>query len=155
VSGLTREIGQTIGGWLVGQAKIAFILMGIYAAGFSLSGVPWWPLVAVFGGLMQFVPIVGSLITLLIAALAVALAEGELYHYLGVLITFVVAQGLEGFYLTPRILGRQTKLSPWMVFLGILFGGMLFGPLGLVLAVPALAVAAVFWRRARAGQAPR
>jgi predicted PurR-regulated permease PerM len=148
MAGLAREIGSTIGGYFFGQAKIAAILTGVYAAGFAISGVPFWPLIAIFGGIMQFVPIVGSVLTLAVAALAVLFADGILWNYLGVLITFVVAQGLEGFFLTPRILGRHTRLSPWAVFFGILAGGMLFGPLGLLLAVPVLAVAMVIWRHA-------
>jgi predicted PurR-regulated permease PerM len=66
---------------------------------------------------------------------------------LGALITYVVAQGLEGFYLTPKIMGRRLGLSPWIVFLAILVGGLVFGPLGVLFAAPVAAVVAVLWRR--------
>jgi predicted PurR-regulated permease PerM len=155
VGDVVREIGRTLGHYFVGQAKIAGILAGLYATGFAISGVPQWPVVALFGGAMQFVPLLGPPLTLLIAALAVALGGGGLYNYLGVLITFVVAQAVEGFYLTPTILGRHTRLSPWAVFFGALLGGMLFGPLGLLLAVPVLAVAMVLWRAARRAETQR
>ena len=140
------KIGRMLGGYLAGQAKIAAILTAIYAVGFALSGVPWWLLVAVFGGAMQFIPLVGALLTLLVAALAVALGGGGIYNYIGVLITYVAAQGIEGFYLTPKILGHHTRLSPWAVFLGLIVAGMFFGPLGLLLVVPAMAAVAILWR---------
>jgi predicted PurR-regulated permease PerM len=68
---------------------------------------------------------------------------------LGALVTYVVAQGLEGFVLTPRIMGRRLGLSPWTVFLVILAGGFFFGPPGVLLAAPVAAVLAVLWRRYR------
>jgi predicted PurR-regulated permease PerM len=68
---------------------------------------------------------------------------------LGALITYVVAQGLEGFYLTPKIMGRRLQLSPWVVFLAILVGGLMFGPVGVILAAPLVAVLAILWRRSR------
>jgi predicted PurR-regulated permease PerM len=147
MAGLLRDVAATLRGYFAAQLTVAAILTGIYAAGFAIAGVPLWLLVAVFGGFMQFIPVVGGVVTLLVAALSVAFAGGDIYNYLGVLITFVVAQGLEGFYLTPKITGRHTKLSPWAVFFGLLLGGMLFGPAGLLLVVPVMAVAAVFWRR--------
>ena len=143
---LVVKIVRMLGGYLAGQITIAAILTVVYAVGFAISGVPWWALVALFGGVMQFIPLIGALLTLLAAALAVAFGAGGIYNYIGVLITYVAAQGLEGFYLTPKILGRHTRLSPWAVFLGLLVAGMFFGPLGLLLAVPAIAAVAIIWR---------
>jgi predicted PurR-regulated permease PerM len=143
---LVGKIGAMLGGYIAGQAKIAAILAGVYAAGFAISEVPWWGLVALFGGAMQFIPILGGVLTLLAAALAVALGEGGIYNYISVLITYVIAQALEGFYLTPKILGHHTRLSPWAVFLGLLFAGALFGPLGLLLVVPVMAAFVIVWR---------
>jgi hypothetical protein len=51
---------------------------------------------------------------------------------------------VEGYVLTPRILGGRMSLHPMAVFLGMLIGGKLFGLLGIVLAVPTIAVAKVF-----------
>ena len=140
------QIGRMLSAYVVGQAKIAAILTGVYAAGFAISDVPWWLLVALFGGAMQFVPMIGAVLTLLAGALAVALGGGGLYNYIGVLITYVAAQALESFYLTPTILGHETRLSPWAIFFGLIVGGMFFGPLGLLLVVPAMAVIGILWR---------
>ena len=57
---------------------------------------------------------------------------------------FVVVQSIEGYILTPRILGRRLSLHPMAVFLGLLIGGKLFGLLGIILAVPTIAIAKVF-----------
>ena len=57
---------------------------------------------------------------------------------------FVGVQSIEGYILTPRILGRRLSLHPKALFLGLLIGGKLFGLLGVILAVPTIAVAKVF-----------
>ena len=56
----------------------------------------------------------------------------------------VAVQMIEGYFLTPRILGGRVSLHPMAVFLGMLIGGKLFGFLGIILAVPTIAVAKVF-----------
>ena len=144
---LPGEIGRTLGGWFVAQVKVVLILIGIYAIGFAISGVPWWFAVAVVCGLFNFIPIVGAVIALLIVLPVTWFVRQETMPVLGALITYVAAQGLEGFYLTPKIMGGRLGLSPWVVFLAILAGGFVFGPLGVLFAAPVVAVLAVLWRR--------
>ncbi len=50
----------------------------------------------------------------------------------------------KGYFFTPRILGGRMSLHPMAVLLGMLIGGKLFGFLGIILAVPTIAVAKVF-----------
>ena len=146
---VTREVASTLGGYIVGQAKVAGILACLYSIGYAISGVPYWLLLGVFCGALNVIPVVGSLIGIAVTAGAVLLADGTMYNYIGLLITFVVVQGLEGFWITPRVLGRRVGVSPLYVFLGVLVGGAMFGPVGLLLAVPVLAVIGILWRRAR------
>lgn len=143
---LARDVGKTLTGYVAGQIKIAALLACLYSIGYALSGVPFWPVLGVVSGFLNVIPVVGSLIGLALTAFAVLLNDGGLWNYAGVLITFVVVQGLEGFWLSPRILGKGVGLSPLYVFLAVLVGGAMFGPLGLLLAVPVLAVIGVLWR---------
>ena len=69
-----------------------------------------------------------------------------LYPTLGVMGVFAVAQILEGFWLTPRIMGRHLNLSPWWVFVGVLAASLMFGFVGALLALPAMAIALLVWR---------
>ena len=144
---LPGEVGYALSGWIVAQVKIVVILTGIYAVGFAASRVPWWLAVAAVCGLLNFIPIAGPVIALLIVLPVTGLIKQDMLSVLGALITYVVAQGLEGFYLTPKIMGRRLGLSPWIVFLAILVGGLVFGPLGVLFAAPVAAVVAVLWRR--------
>jgi predicted PurR-regulated permease PerM len=143
---LIREILATLGSYLKGQAQIILILAVLYTAGFALVPVPGWFLVGPVCALMYVVPIFGSLIGLAIAMASTLLAGQDLFRLLWVLGVWVVIQGLEGFWLSPRILGKRTRVGPLAVFFGVAVASSLFGFLGVLLAVPAMAVALVIWR---------
>ena len=143
---LLREIASTLGAYLTGQLKISLILTAIFAIGFALAGMPWWGLVAFLCGFLHLVPVFGTLLSLGLAELVMVSAEQSWNRCLVVLAIWVAGEALESFWLTPRILGRRLQLSPWVVFLAVALGGMIFGPLGVLLAVPVAAVLAVIYR---------
>jgi predicted PurR-regulated permease PerM len=144
---LANEIAHTVGTWVLGQLKISAILALVYTAGFAIGRLPLWWLIGPVCGALNLIPFAGPLIALLLAMLVALIADSSANTWLGVIITFAVAQGFEGFYLTPRILGRRLSLKPWVVFLAVLFGGAFFGPLGVLFAAPVLAVLMILWRR--------
>ena len=152
---LVGDVGKTLGGYVVGQLKIAALLSCLYSIGYALSGVPYWLFFGVLCGVLNLIPIIGSLIGLAFTAYAVLLKDGGIWNYAGVLITFVIVQGLEGFWLSPQVLGKGVGLSPLYVFFAVLVGGAMFGPLGVLFAVPLLAVIGVLWRHAAKRSASR
>ncbi len=145
---LVRDVGRTLGGYVRGQIKVSLILACLYSIGYAIAGVPFWLLLGFVSGAVNVIPFVGSLIGVGLTAFVTLLNNGTMWNYLGILITFVIVQGLEGFWITPRILGRRVGLSPLYVFLAVLIGGVMFGPVGVLLAVPVLAVLGVLWRHA-------
>jgi len=146
---LGKEVLGTVGGYIAGQAKIAAIVGLLYTIGFAIAGVPGWFIVGPICGALNVVPVLGSVAALLLAEFVSLFGEAEVYNFIAVLVTFVAVQAIEGFYLTPMLLGRRVGLRPLTVFVAIAVGGLAFGPLGLLLAVPVAAVFAVFWRRRR------
>jgi predicted PurR-regulated permease PerM len=149
VSSLGKEVLGTLGGYVAGQIKVAAIVGLLYTIGFAIAEVPGWFIVGPVCGALNLVPMAGAVIALLLAAFTTLLGDARMYNFIGLLVTFVAVQAIEGFYLTPKLLGRRVGLRPLSVFAAILVGGFAFGPLGVLFAVPALAVLAVFWRRAR------
>lgn len=145
---LVRDVGRTLGGYVRGQVKVSLILACLYSIGYAIAGVPFWLLLGFVSGAVNVIPFVGSLIGVGLTAFVTLLTNGTMWNYLGILITFVIVQGLEGFWITPRILGRRMGLSPLYVFLAVLIGGVMFGPVGVLLAVPVLAILGVLWRHA-------
>ena len=141
-----RESVRVLGLYVRGQVIIGFVVTILYAIGFAVARMPFWYLVAPIAGATTVVPRVGSLIGLAVAGLVAFFADLTLVQCTVVFATWVVVQGVEGFYLTPKFLGRPLGLNPWLVFLALLVASFTFGPVGFLLAVPVLAVANVFWR---------
>ncbi len=147
--GLLREIGRTLVAYLGGQIVVCLILSGLYMVGFGLLGVPLWFLVAIVCGFLNLIPHFGPVIAALLSV-GVSLIGGLGWERtLGVLGVFVAASTFESYWLTPRIIGRRLQIRPLYVFLAVLLGGAMFGFVGLLLAVPVLAVLMVVYRFAR------
>ena len=147
-----RESVYVVGRYLRAQILIAFVLAVLYAIGFAIARVPLWWFIAIMGGLANFIPRVGSLIPLALVAISIGWVDWNLNHFLIAFAAWIVVQALEGFLITPRLLSKPLGLRPLPVFIALLAGSFLFGPLGLFLAVPVLAIAAVFYRYFRSRQ---
>ncbi|HEX4169356.1 MAG TPA: AI-2E family transporter [Bryobacteraceae bacterium] len=141
-----RDSAYVLGRYVRAQLLIAVILMLLYGVGFGIAKVPLWPAIAVLGGLANFIPRIGSLVPLALAAVTIGWVDWNLERFLIAFAAWLVIQVLEGFFITPRLLSKPLGLRPLPVFVALLAGSFLFGPLGLFLAVPILAVAAVFYR---------
>ena len=117
-----------------------------YAVGLTLVGLEFGLVVGLGIGLISFIPYVGS-ITGLIVSLGIALAQFPTWGPVGLVLgIFVVGQILEGYVLTPRLVGNRVGLHPVWVIFALLAGGALFGFVGLLLAVPTAAVIGVLTR---------
>jgi predicted PurR-regulated permease PerM len=149
VSGLAGEIGRTLVAYLGGQIVVCLILAALYSTGFGLLGVPLWFLVGPACGLFNLIPHFGAVAALLLSLGASLIGGLGLERTLGVLGVFVAVSTFESYWLTPRIIGRRLRIRPLYVFLAVLLGGAMFGFVGLLLAVPALAVLMVIYRFAR------
>ena len=141
---LFDEVGRILASYVRGQLFIAAIMAMLYAIGFAVLRVPAWAGLAALAGFLNVIPYVGTAFGFALAAAFVLAQGGGLWKLLGVVGVFVAVQSAEGYYLTPRILGSRLSLHPMAVFLGLLIGGKLFGLLGIILAVPTIAVAKVF-----------
>lgn len=147
---LARESDDVLGAFLRGQLTVMLVLGLIYSIGLWLVGINLAPLIGMTAGLISFVPYLGGIVGVA-AALLTALVQfgGEWPYLLGVLAVFAVGQTLEGFVLTPWLVGDRIGMHPVAVIFAIMAGGQLFGFLGVLLALPVAAVVMVLLRYAR------
>ncbi|MEO7673450.1 MAG: AI-2E family transporter [Pyrinomonadaceae bacterium] len=143
---LFDESGRILESYVRGQLLIGLIMAVFYAIGFWFLGVPAWAGIALLAGLLNVIPYVGTLLGVFLAGGFTIASGGGLWDLAAVLGVFVAVQTLEGYVLTPRILGARLNLHPMAVFLGLLIGGKLFGLLGIILAIPAIAIGKVFFK---------
>lgn len=143
-SRLFDEVGRILQAYVLGQLMIAIIMGILYAIGFAAFRVPAWAGLAALSGFLNVIPYVGTASGLILASGFTFADTGEIWRVAGVIGVFLAVQTIEGYYLTPRILGGRLSLHPMAVFLGLLIGGRMFGLLGVLLAVPTLAIMQVF-----------
>jgi Predicted permease len=115
--------------------------------GLSLTGLNFGLLIGFFAGMISFIPYVGSIIGLL---LAVGVALVQFWNdpiWIGIVLgVFVFGQFVEGNILQPKLVGESVGLHPvWLMFALFAFG-LLFGFVGLMVAVPAAAAVGVLVR---------
>ena len=141
-----RQAVRVLGLYIRSQLIISGVETVLYATGFAIAHVPWWPLFALIGGICSFIPIIGPLIPLVLVGLTMLIASRGWTELAIAFGAWLAIQAIEGFVLQPVLLGRPLGLRALPVFLAIAVGSLCFGPLGVVLAVPVLAVANVFWK---------
>jgi len=147
VHSIAQDINTAIAGYVRGQSLVCFLLACYYAVGLTLTGLHFGFLIGLMSGLLSFIPYVGSMSGLLLT-LAVAFAQfwPDFTWILVVSGTFLLGQVLEGYVLTPKLVGESTGLHPvWLMFALFAFG-YLFGFVGLLVAVPLAAAIGVLTR---------
>jgi predicted PurR-regulated permease PerM len=122
-------------------ATIALINLGLGAATAAVTmllQVPnpllWGTVAAVF----NFVPYVGSTVTLLVLTIVSMVTFGNIGHVVAVVASFLVLLTIEGQIVEPLLVGKRLKLSPIVVLLALWFAGWFWGISGIFLAIPFL-----------------
>jgi predicted PurR-regulated permease PerM len=144
---LAREIDAAIGGFLRGQCGVCLFLGCFYAVGLMLAGLEFGLLIGLIAGVITFVPYIGSMTGLMIAA-SVAIAQfwPDWKRITVVIAIFLVGQFIEGNIVSPKFVGERVGLHPvWLIFAMFAFG-YLFGFVGLLIAVPLGAAIGVLLR---------
>jgi predicted PurR-regulated permease PerM len=151
VDSFTGEADQVLGQYLRGQLLVMGTMAVFYSTGLALFGLDLAVPIGVFTGLAMFVPYVGFGIGLLLAIIAGILEFASIKALVMVGVVYGLGQVVEGFYLTPRLVGERIGLHPLAVIFALLAFGQLFGFVGVLVALPASAVLLVAMRRVRTG----
>ncbi len=148
---LFQEFLNIIVAFFRGQLIIAFLQGLLFAIGFTIVGLKYGFVIGLTLGFLNIVPYLGNIIGLGTALpLAFFQGGGGLTRVLAVLVVFACVQMIEGYFLTPKIMGDRTGLHPMVIILAVFFwGAALNGIMGMVLAIPLTAFLVVFWRLAR------
>jgi len=142
-STLISRINFVISSYVRNQLVIALVMGVLYSIGFEIARVPLALSIGLLSGLLNFIPYLGTLTGLTLSLSFVALDGGGWPQILGVVVVFIIVQSVEGYYLTPKLLGGSLDLHPMWVLVGLMIAGSLFGIIGIILAVPVIAIARV------------
>lgn len=137
---VTREIDAVLSEFLRGQVSVMLIMSIYYVVGLWLVGLNFALPVGLITGLLVFVPYLGSGTGLVLGTVAAVMQfSGDMNSIAMVWIVFGGGQLIEGFFVTPWLVGNRIGLHPVAVIFALLAFGQLFGFFGLLLALPASA----------------
>jgi len=147
---LAHDTDRVLSAWLRGQLICCALLAVYYALALSAVGLELGLLVGLLAGIFTFIPYVGSMTGM---ATSVLLAIGQFGNWQDVAlvaVVFLLGQIVEGYIIYPRLLGDRVELHAVWVIFALFAGGVAFGFLGVLLAVPlaaAIGVLARYWLR--------
>ncbi|WP_417519537.1 AI-2E family transporter [Minwuia sp.] len=145
---IAGRIDRTLAGFVRGQGTVCLFLIVFYAVGLSVIGLKFGFVIGLMSGALSFIPFVGAIFGA-IASIGLALVQfwpGDTTSIILVVVLYIVGQVLEGYILTPKLVGDSIGLHPVWVMFGVLAGGVLFGFVGMLLALPVSAVIGVLAR---------
>ena len=147
---MLREVDAVLAEFLRGQIAVMLLLAAYYSLGLWIAGVDFSLPLGLVTGLLVFIPYLGYAIGFLLALLVAALQLEGWGVVVGMLVVFGIGQMLEGFLLTPFLVGERIGLHPLAVIFALMAFGQLFGFFGVLLALPASAALLVGLREVRA-----
>ncbi len=134
VERIWQDVENKVGGWMRGQLTLMLIIGVIATVSYGILDIRFWPLLGLWAGLTEIIPIVGPWIGG-VPAVIVALTQGwEKALIVGLVI--VAMQSLENWVLVPRVMRGAVGLTPLTVFVAILAGTQFMGITGAILAIP-------------------
>jgi predicted PurR-regulated permease PerM len=144
---LVREMDSAISGFVRGQALVCLILGVFYSVALITIGLHFGLLIGMVAAFLSFAPYIGTMVGFLLAVgVAIAQFWPDWIMPALVIAIFLIGQFIEGNFLQPVLVGKEVGLHPvWLMFALIAFG-VLFGFVGLLLAVPIAAVIGVLVR---------
>ncbi|MFZ4808074.1 MAG: AI-2E family transporter [Hyphomicrobiaceae bacterium] len=144
---LALEVDDAISAFIRGQGLVCLILGTVYAVGLSLTGLRYGLLIGLATGVLSFIPFVGWALGLITAStFAIIEHWPNATPLIIVVCVFAFGQVLDAAVLSPKIVGSRIGLHPvWLIFSLAVFSA-LFGIVGVLVAVPLAAAAAVLVR---------
>ncbi|MDX9972028.1 MAG: AI-2E family transporter [FCB group bacterium] len=144
---IANEIQHGVSRYLV-TVSLIYTGLGV-AVGVSmyLLGMPNPVLWGVVAGALNFIPYLGAMVTMVILTAVAILTFDSLLHAMLVPLVFSVITTIEGYVITPTVLGRRLTLNPVVIFVAMTFWWWLWGIVGALLAVPLLAVLKIVCQR--------
>jgi predicted PurR-regulated permease PerM len=148
-SNVMQETDELLAQYLRGQLLVMLVLAAYYSCALTVAGFTVALPVGILTGLLVFIPYIGFGFGLCLALVGAVLQPDPVHGLMMVAIVYGIGQVIEGFYLTPRLVGERIGLPPLAVIFALLAFGQLFGFIGVLLALPAAAITSVAYKHLR------
>jgi predicted PurR-regulated permease PerM len=134
------RLNRILGGYIRGQLIVCSIVGILTGTGLALFRIPFAVLLGVLAGLLNVIPYIGLYISLVLALIAAFFTSKPLIAMIKIGGIFLFVQSLEGYIISPKIVGKRVGLHPLAVIFSILIFSRFFGFWGLIIGVPTTAL---------------
>lgn len=145
------SVNHVVGGYVRGTLTMATLIGFLVGGGMAVLGVPFASVLGILAFFMEFVPVIGTLISGAVCVL-VALSHGWELAII-VLGYFVLVHVIDAYLVGPRVMGRAVGIHPVTAIIALVAGNELFGIGGALFAAPLAGLLQVFittlWRDLR------
>lgn len=143
---LFTEMNNRIGAFARGQSLVCLLVGIYYVITLTLAHLDFSVVVGMVIGVIAFIPYVGALVGFMLS-MGIAFSQFSDWTSIGIIAgIFVVGQTLEGYLFIPYFVGDRIGLHPVWVLFSLLVGGVLFGFIGILFALPIAAATGVLVR---------
>jgi putative permease len=130
------EMDKLLSGYIRGQLNVCILLCIYYCTGLWLVGFEFALLLGVITSFAVIVPFIGFAVCFCVAMVLGYLSFGITFNLLYVIIIYITGSILETSILSPKIIGDRIGINPLWIIFTVLAAGKIFGPLGLLFAIP-------------------
>jgi predicted PurR-regulated permease PerM len=141
---LLQDVNATLALYIRAQLIACLLIGTVCTIGFYLIGLRYALVLGLVSGCLEFIPLVGPVVVVLLAALIAGFSSIE--QALGVVVFLGILRIIQDYVIYPRIIGHGMRLHPFVVIVAVLCGAALAGVLGIFVAIPTVAILSVAYR---------
>ncbi len=135
----------SLSAYIRGQLNVCLLLSIYYGVSLSILGVDLGLLLGVLSGFSIIIPFVGILISFSLTMIVSYFAFGMVSTLFYIIIIYLVGTIVEGYILSPKIIGDKIGLHPLWIIFAVLALGNIFGFLGILFAIPIASIVKVLF----------
>ncbi|UKS64140.1 AI-2E family transporter [Rossellomorea marisflavi] len=133
-----RDVDASLGGYIRGQLLVCLIIFGVSTSALWLIGMKYPLILGLIIGVTNVIPYFGPIIGAIPAVLVASTISLHMVIYVAIIV--LILQFLEGNILSPLIVGKTLHMHPLFIMGALIIGGEVQGVIGMIVAVPALAI---------------
>lgn len=144
VEDIITQIEDSLGSWVKGELLLMVIVGTLSFIGFNLLQMDYALALGLIAGILEIVPIVGPILTAVIAS-AIALAVSPVKAF-GVVVLCLIIQQLENSLIVPKVMQKVSGFSPLVILVSLMIGSEFFGIIGALVAIPVTMAAFIVFK---------
>ncbi len=140
VGNTIHKTEKVVRSYILGLLAVIVIVGVLNITGLMLLGIEHAVFFGVLAAVLTIIPYIGIFIGSILPVVFALVTKDSLWYPVGVALIFWGVQFLEGNFITPNVVGSSVSINPFAAIIALFFGGMIWGPIGMILAIPILAI---------------